>query len=141
MLNNSFCIFNALDMNEFQRQCLRIHNRYRRQHGVLPLTWSPALAADAEKRAEHLVTAGHQNHCGRRDVGENLLSTKGETLTGEATADRWYGEVRDYSFESPAFDARCGNFTQMIWAGTKEFGVARWVRFCASVKSTENIYF
>ena len=112
-------------MNEFQRQCFRVHNKYRRQHGVIPLTWSPELAADAEKWAKHLATAGYQEHCGRKDVGENLINVKGEDLTGDKTADLWYGEVRDYSFESPAYDARCGNFTQMIWAGTRAFGVAR----------------
>ena len=112
-------------MNEFQRHCLKAHNKYRRQHGVLPLTWSPALAAGAEKRAENLATAETQEHCGRRDFGENLFSTKGEPVDGEKIVDVWYGEVRDYSFESPAFDARCGRFTQMIWAGTRELGVAR----------------
>lgn len=60
-----------------------------------------------------------------KDVGENLMSVDGKELSALEAVDMWYKEVEDYNFEDPAFNAKCGHFTQVVWASSREFGAAR----------------
>jgi hypothetical protein len=64
-------------------------------------------------------------HSPQKETGENLACAKGYDLRGDKVAEMWYDEIKDYNFEIPAFNAKCGHFTQLIWRGTKEFGVAK----------------
>lgn len=111
------------------------HNLYRRQHRVKPLKWSEELAEGAKRWAEHLASVNSPESFDGKDVGENLTSVQGHALNGSETADLWYKEATDYNFEDPAFNAKCGRFTQVIWASSREFGVAK----CASDDGTEYI--
>ena len=70
-----------------------------------------------------------------KEVGENLTSVQEKELNGSETADLWYKEVTDYNFEDPAFNAKCGRFTQVVWASSREFGVAK----CVADDGTEYI--
>ena len=46
----------ALDMTEFEKDCLKSHNEYRAKHGVPPLKWSAKLQKDAQEWANYLTT-------------------------------------------------------------------------------------
>ena len=39
----------------------------------------------------------------------------------------WYSEVKDYRFQGEESVAKCGHFSQLVWAGTTSagFGLAR----------------
>ena len=38
----------------------------------------------------------------------------------------WYDEVKDYDFQSkPTYNPKCGHFTQVIWASSKEVGLGK----------------
>ena len=36
----------------------------------------------------------------------------------------WYGGKEKYDFNNPGFKPGCGNFTQLVWADSKEMGIA-----------------
>lgn len=44
-------------------------------------------------------------------------------LSARGAIDMWYDEVQDYDFESPGFTSDTGHFTQLVWAGSEEFGM------------------
>lgn len=101
------------------------HNLYRRQHRAKPLKWSDELAAGAKEWAEHLALVNSLERCERKEVGQNLASVQGKELSGSEVVDIWYKEATDYNFEVPAFNAKCGNFTQVVWTSSREFGVGK----------------
>lgn len=117
--------FVVLGLDEFQRDCIRQHNIYRHQHRACRLVWSEDLAKASAAWADHLASTNTLEHSSDKDHGENLASAKGYELRGDKVAEMWYDEIQDYNFEIPAFNAKCGHFTQMIWKDTKEFGVAK----------------
>jgi hypothetical protein len=49
----------------------------------------------------------------------------GAELSGQRAAEMWYEEIKDYRFASPSFGSKTGHFTQAIWVGSREFGVAK----------------
>ena len=101
------------------QEILKAHNYYRSQVGVPPLTWSDALARDAQERAKLLSDSGRFEHLGNtHGEGENL----------------WKGTSGAYSFaqminsfgEEPHYnDGRNYNhYTQMVWRKTTDVGCA-----------------
>lgn len=97
--------------------------------------WSEELCNAAGAWAEHLAATNTLEHSSDKDHGENLASAKGYELRGDKVAEMWYDEVKDYNFEIPAFNAKCGHFTQMIWRETKQLGVAK----CTAADGTQYV--
>ena len=52
-------------------------------------------------------------------------SFQGYELTGQRAVDMWYEEIKDYNFGNPGFSSGTGHFTQVIWVGSQEVGVAK----------------
>lgn len=109
-----------------QAALLDQHNRYRTEVGVAPLTWSPALAASAQRWADHLsqrldCELEHEEGSGE---GENLAFGL-RVLDAPA---HWYEERSDYDGSPVSAQARGGNwqawghYSQMVWSGTRELG-------------------
>ncbi|XP_020612383.1 titin-like isoform X4 [Orbicella faveolata] len=115
------------ELDDFEQNCLLEHNLYRRQHRVKPLKWSDELAADAKEWAERMASVNCLERCDGKAVGQNLLSVHGKDLNGSEVVEMWYKEATDYNFEVPAYNAKCGNFTQVVWASSRELGVAKCV--------------
>lgn len=111
--------------NQFQKDCLDAHNEYRRRHGAPALKWSSKLASDADKWANDLAKRNVMQHSSTRDQGENLGFVSGSEMTGRRAAEMWYEEVKDYRFNNPGFGSKTGHFTQVIWAGSREIGLAK----------------
>jgi hypothetical protein len=44
-------------------------------------------------------------------------------IPGKVATQSWYDEIKDYSFSKPAFSAKTGHFTQVIWKGSTRLGV------------------
>ncbi len=100
------------------------HNKYRRLHCAQPVAWSPALAAIAQRWADHL--RGRQcslQHNPDTTYGENLTyGSPSGSLTPEEVVQGWYSEVGKYSFRHPQYRPAAGHFTQVVWAGTRRIG-------------------
>ena len=129
MLSNVTVTVNYLfaELDDFEQNCLLEHNLYRRQHRVRPLKWSDGLAADAKEWAKHMASVNCLERCEEKAVGQNLVSVHEKDLTGSEVVEMWYKEATDYNFEVPAYNAKCGNFTQVVWASSREFGAAKCV--------------
>ncbi len=100
------------------------HNEYRRLHCAQPVVWSPALAAIAQRWADHL--RGRQcslQHNPDTTCGENLTyDSPSGSLAPEEVVQGWYSEVGKYSFQNPQYHPGAGHFTQVVWAGTTRIG-------------------
>ncbi|VUZ55756.1 unnamed protein product, partial [Hymenolepis diminuta] len=128
------------DNEEFFDECLREHNKYRKLHGVEPLRHSIALDKTAQEWAETLLqkeAVTNSPLSNKGEIGESIskrTSTSREAdISGSDLISQWYNDIRSYDFESGSGAA--GNFTQMVWAATREvgFGKARDNRQCVVV--------
>ena len=46
-------------------------------------------------------------------------------MTGRRVAEMWYEEVKDYNFGNPGFGTKTGHFTQVVWIGSRQFGIGK----------------
>jgi hypothetical protein len=45
-------------------------------------------------------------------------------ISGNAPVDSWYSEVKKHTFGSEPTTMGTGHFTQIVWKGSKEMGIA-----------------
>ncbi|XP_015759476.1 PREDICTED: uncharacterized protein LOC107338757 [Acropora digitifera] len=113
----------------FAKQSLDTHNKFRSMHGVPPLKWADDLAEEAQAWAEKLArarTLQHSSKSERNNAGENLAMFTGRfDSAGQEATNMWYEEVKDYNFRRGGWQGGTGHFTQVVWKGTKELGMAR----------------
>lgn len=113
----------------FAKQSLDTHNKFRSMHGVPPLKWADDLAKEAQAWAEKLArarTLQHSSKSERDNAGENLAMFTGRfDSAGQEATNMWYEEVKDYNFRRGGWQGGTGHFTQVVWKGTKELGMAR----------------
>uniref|UniRef100_A0A915P0D6 SCP domain-containing protein n=1 Tax=Meloidogyne floridensis TaxID=298350 RepID=A0A915P0D6_9BILA len=134
----------VVDAN-FQRQCLQAHNHVRQIYGIPPLLWSQELAELAKTWALKLTQRGRLLFPELPGIGENIYlltsdnsvenfqgasesfkCTTGDHLTtGNELVALWATEARHFDFSRPRWSLECRHFTQMIWRGSTEMGVAR----------------
>ncbi|XP_022099176.1 uncharacterized protein LOC110983865 isoform X2 [Acanthaster planci] len=116
------------DLKQFQKDSLDVHNEYRSKHRVDSLRLSDDLCKSAQDWAEHLAEAGRLEHSKRTDIGENVAmhySSATTQYSGKEACDQWYSELSKYDFQKPGFASGTGHFTQMVWKGSKDFGIGK----------------
>uniref|UniRef100_A0A803V9W7 Golgi-associated plant pathogenesis-related protein 1 n=1 Tax=Ficedula albicollis TaxID=59894 RepID=A0A803V9W7_FICAL len=90
--------------------------------------WSLTQCVDSFARyAEELATTRvlkHSSESANGNCGENLAWASYDQ-SGKDVADRWYSEIKNYSFQNPGFSSRTGHFTAMVWKNTKKMGVGK----------------
>lgn len=110
---------------------MRAHIRLRAELGVGPLGWSEALAAHAQRWADHLATRRCQlKHRPANRYGENLAYWGGMGALQQSVAqavDQWATEKRIWNrsrrFSGASMPA--GHYTQVIWRKTSRVGCGR----------------
>ena len=61
----------------------------------------------------------------REVTGENIAKLWHGFKTAPIKAtEQWYSEVKEYNFEKPELRHSTRHFTQMVWKGSKRFGMA-----------------
>jgi len=84
-------------MDDFGKQALDAHNKYRAQHQSPPLAWSQQLAKEAKAWADKLASTGVLQHAPREKregSGENIYMMMGKTnFDGSDPVESWYSEV------------------------------------------------
>uniref|UniRef100_A0A1D5PR88 Golgi-associated plant pathogenesis-related protein 1 n=1 Tax=Gallus gallus TaxID=9031 RepID=A0A1D5PR88_CHICK len=66
----------------------------------------------------------HSSESASGKCGENLAWASYDQ-PGKDVADRWYSEIKNYSFQNPGFSSGTGHFTAMVWKSTKKMGVGK----------------
>lgn len=109
-------------------QAISDANAHRAWHRAPPLVWNATIAAAASRWASQCPN-GHDPN---RTWGENLLWGSGiETSSIGALAVReFHKEVVYYDFNNPGFSQATGHFTQLVWVGSTQVGMA--VNVCPS---------
>uniref|UniRef100_A0A0X3Q4X2 Golgi-associated plant pathogenesis-related protein 1 n=2 Tax=Schistocephalus solidus TaxID=70667 RepID=A0A0X3Q4X2_SCHSO len=115
---------------DFSDECLREHNRIRKNHNVKPLRHSHALDRTAQEWAEHLLTKDvviNSPLSSRGELGESISkrtsTSEAVDILGTEVVAQWYNDINSYNFQTGAGAA--GNFTQMVWAHTREVGFGK----------------
>ncbi|XP_032298499.1 Golgi-associated plant pathogenesis-related protein 1 isoform X1 [Coturnix japonica] len=112
---------------QFAEEVLKAHNDYRKKHGVPPLKLCKKLNRGAQQYAEELAVSRvlkHSSESANGKCGENLAWASYDQ-PGKDVADRWYSEIKNYSFQNPGFSSGTGHFTAMVWKNTKRMGVGK----------------
>lgn len=113
------------------QEILNAHNSYRSQVGVPSLTWSDALASDAQKWANYLSANGLFQHSqDRNGQGENLWrGTSGAYSFTQMIQS--FGDEKQYfiggTFPNVSSTGQwedVGHYTQVVWRNTTEVGCA-----------------
>lgn len=79
--------------DNFSKEALEAHNRYRSLHQAPQLKWSRKLEKGAQSWANQLAKEGRLRH-DDTDDGENVYAVMGKgDVTGEEVVARWYAEV------------------------------------------------
>ncbi|XP_033096957.1 uncharacterized protein LOC117101177 [Anneissia japonica] len=116
------------DLKSFQKDALEAHNKYRSKHKAPALKESKELTKMAQEWAEHLVKNELFEHRESRDTGENIAmhySSASTNFTGKEATDMWYSEISKHDFSSHEFQPGSGHFTQVVWKGSKDFGIGK----------------
>jgi pathogenesis-related protein 1 len=103
---------------------LDAHNRARAKQCAPPLVWSRALAASAQKWADHLRAQNCALQHSGGPHGENLAAGSQGFLDAAAVVAMWNDEGRLYK-KGGGFSMKTGHFTQLVWKSTKEVGCGR----------------
>lgn len=114
---------------DFAKQALEAHNAYRKRHGVKSLKLSKKLTAYAQEWADKLAREDSFEHRQNNAYGENLYSSWSSNpkakITGNTPVDSWYSEVKKHDFTAEPRTTGTGHFTQVVWKGSKEMGIAQ----------------
>ena len=111
-------------MDTFGKEALEAHNKFRAAHQAPALTWSSALARDAEAWAKKIAREGRLRHDDTSD-GENVFMVFGREIDGSDPVNSWYSEVKDYDFSKSGWQTNTGHFTQVVWKDSKELGIGK----------------
>ncbi|XP_077159843.1 Golgi-associated plant pathogenesis-related protein 1 isoform X3 [Paroedura picta] len=112
---------------QFAEEVLKVHNDYRRKHGIPPLKLCKKLNREAQQYSEALASTRilkHSSESSNGKYGENLAWASYDQ-SGKEVADRWYSEIKNYNFQNPGFSSNTGHFTAMVWKNTKKMGVGK----------------
>lgn len=150
-VNGAAATHHPLALSEFGQAVLDSHNVYRQCHHCPLLHWSEECVQLAQALAEHMAvnntlktfatqgygqnTAFLMNLCLSGNLDEKHISmldgVGSDKLLAQHVCDIWYREGQNYSYTNPGFNrGGCvtSHFTQMVWKGTKELGVAKLTR-------------
>lgn len=120
--------------SQFENEALEVHNEYRREHGVPPLTLNKEICKVSQKWAEELAKKDAMSYSLNSEYGENIYSgishDPNVTITARDCVDKWYGQINDFSFGREPEVLTSGLFTQIVWKNTKELGIG-----CAKSKT------
>eukprot|EP00927_Polykrikos_kofoidii_P060976 TRINITY_DN5586_c0_g1_i1.p1 TRINITY_DN5586_c0_g1~~TRINITY_DN5586_c0_g1_i1.p1 ORF type:complete len:417 (+),score=62.33 TRINITY_DN5586_c0_g1_i1:47-1252(+) len=115
---------------EWKQATLDAHNTFRAVHNVDPLTWSDECYIEAKKQADECQRKrqlGHGHTSGPSgNHGQNAYWCSAPGSSAFDCTKSWYDEIDDpgYDFEAPGFTSGTGHFTQVVWKGTRQVGMA-----------------
>ncbi|CAH1180815.1 unnamed protein product [Phyllotreta striolata] len=112
---------------QFALDALKVHNEYRRKHGVPDLTLSKDLCNYAQEWAETCARTSSLQHRANSEYGENIFclysSDFSHTPTARDAIKEWYDECKSHIYGVERVNRNTLHFTQVVWRGSTEFGI------------------
>jgi pathogenesis-related protein 1 len=115
-----------------RKTMLQLHNAERSSVGVAPLTWSPDLAAYAQKWADNLAATGttpqHRPTSGewKELYGEGVYGGFGANAGVNDAFANWMASKKFYKGQPvSASDLRAANYTQLVWGASTQIGCGK----------------
>jgi len=116
----------------FAKRQLDKHNYYRSRHGASALKYSKSLENAAQRHANYLASLGENITPDSHSTGphgENIYqsSSTAPNPSAEGATKSWYDEESDYDYQygTSKNGKEIGHFTQIVWKGSTEFGIAK----------------
>ncbi|KAJ8948337.1 hypothetical protein NQ318_019322 [Aromia moschata] len=115
------------EFSQFALDALKVHNEYRRRHGVPELTLSQKLCAFAQDWADTCARTSSLQHRANCPYGENIFSVYSSDFSHTPTArdavKEWYDEVKQHAFGVEKVNQSTLHFTQVVWRSSAQLGV------------------
>ncbi|XP_032063395.1 GLIPR1-like protein 1 [Aythya fuligula] len=141
-------IFPSISNRAFIRECVRVHNEFRRQ--VVPaasnmrqMSWDAALARTARAWANKCVfksntylSKRYQCHPTFESVGENIWIGSYQIFDVQTAVSAWYKHNIFYNFSLHTCIKKCNHYIQVVWDKSYKLGCA--VVFCEEVGGIRN---
>ncbi|KAB0792566.1 hypothetical protein PPYR_14525 [Photinus pyralis] len=113
--------------DQFSLDMLKVHNEYRRKHGVPELKLNKEVCSLATEWAEHCSKSASIAHRPNNSYGENIFymysSDFSHVPLAKDVVKTWYDEVKDHVFGTESTKFSTLHFTQVVWRSTAELGV------------------
>ncbi|NWI88949.1 GLIP1 protein, partial [Pitta sordida] len=134
---------------KFIEDCVRAHNTFRSKvkpaaSNMFHMSWDAALAKTAKAWAKKCRFEHNPNrkmpgkmHPTFPRVGENIWTGTATIFSVDAAISDWFNEVSSYDFSTNMCTARCGHYTQVVWAESYKVGCA--VHFCSTVEKFSKV--
>jgi len=110
--------------DKFIKDALNVHNDYRKKHGADPLELDKELCQVAQAWANSIALKGNLAHSSN-GYGENVYWNSGMVSEGKVPVEAWYAEIKDFNFDKIDHQRGTGHFTQVVWKGSRKFGIAK----------------
>ncbi|XP_065676814.1 uncharacterized protein LOC136072146 isoform X2 [Hydra vulgaris] len=119
------------DLDEFRKEMVEQHNKFRSIHLVKPLHLDKSLSKDAQSYAAYVAkhnSVAHSDPKDRPDIGESvaeMCTKEGVLPTAEHIVSKWYSEICNpgFDFKNVSKQPGTGHFTQIIWKDTDKLGI------------------
>ncbi|XP_065065301.1 uncharacterized protein LOC135691380 [Rhopilema esculentum] len=119
------------DRGTFFKNALKVHNLFRKIHGVPDLELNDKLSKDAQEYAEHLAKTASSDHSLRRDrpgQGENIAvgcTSAGSELRAKEAISQWYSKACEKGFDFSGYKKGVEPFAQLVWKATSFLGMGK----------------
>lgn len=113
--------------DQFAIDALKVHNEYRRKHGVPDLMLSEELCKYAQEWADTCAKTASLQHRANSNYGENIFcvysSDYSHTPSARDAIKEWYDESKRHSYGVEKVNMATLHFTQVVWKASREVGV------------------
>ncbi|XP_012281967.1 repressed by EFG1 protein 1 isoform X3 [Orussus abietinus] len=118
----------CIDELTWQQEALTVHNEYRRRHAVPDLRLNLELCAAAKAWACTLLHTNKLVPQSSSPYGENIYSMQCSdpkmVVSAREVVSKWYAERKEHKFGTEPKVLNTCHFTQIVWKGTSEMGIA-----------------
>uniref|UniRef100_A0ABD2XRK6 SCP domain-containing protein n=1 Tax=Trichogramma kaykai TaxID=54128 RepID=A0ABD2XRK6_9HYME len=118
----------VLDEKSWELEALKVHNEYRRRHRVPELRLNADLTAAAKQWACTLLNTNKLVPQSSSPYGENIYSMQCSDpkliVSPREVISKWYAERKEHKFGTEPRIMNTCHFTQIVWRGTREMGMA-----------------
>ncbi|KAL3285339.1 hypothetical protein HHI36_019447 [Cryptolaemus montrouzieri] len=116
------------EFSAFALEGLKVHNEYRRKHGVPEMKLNKEICEYAQEWADVCARSARMSHRPKGLYGENIYySYSSDTSAVPSARDAvkaWYDEIKMHNFGVETMNTGTLHFTQVVWKESTELGIA-----------------